>query len=879
MKLLTIKLFFLLVSSGIAVIFLLPTKIHATTLVSGDLIKGSSPTVYYYAPDEKRYLFPNQEVFFSWYSDFKNIKKISDKELANIPFSGRSVTFRAGSVLLKTANDSKVYFLEPGGILRWVSNAGLANKLWGSEWPKLVKDIPETLLENYTIGEPIKENKFPSGSIITDEDGANYYINSKGEKQKITGEAVEKNRFEKHFRGSRKKRFLKVYKDGAEINVENKELTDIFYSGSLSKQSSNLGTRLTVSLSEDNPGDGFLYLNKNRTSGVEALTDFGHFNFTAGNDGDISIQKIVFTLSGTMTSEKLSSFYLFLDQTEIAQVGISGKTTTISFENNNELFRVTKGSSKNIVIRGDVLSAIEASKTLQISIASQEAITSNQNPFLDGVFPLVGQKKLTEEIQILGKILVRSVSEPERTILGETKKEVWRLEFESKDRDIALEGIRLKLDGSMKKEDIKNFRLFYNKNQIGPTIEFMDENGMLWFNLKDSPFIVPQSQSRSLSLLADIVGGVDREFSFSLRRGSDIIAKDLFYKVYLRPNSADTFVPIKSEKSSKITLGDVEVISQKHTTKNILSLNESQMEFARFTIKPKGEDLKLTSLTITPTLKNGNDAQANSNPPSAIGGFRLILNDRQIKDTLTLNNNTPLTLSFQNEFVLPKDTNSSLKILADVFSPSGNAFDVNDTIEISFEEIKAEGIESHAYAKVPNFYTGLLTIKEEVFRARASNELSDKNLSSPTGKSSEENFLIGKFTLTAGPVYNVEFTQIVLKDNGSEIWNNEFESVFLSSGGKDPKNTKNSIAPKNTSFSSFSSSYVFQLNSAIKINKGKSYTFDVYASKLLSGATLQKEYVATFLKSVTYNEIVSSKDVRSQSFTDEISGQKIYFTK
>ena len=118
------------------------------------LIKGTSPSVYYYALDGNRYIFPDSETFLSWYDNFKNIKQISDQDLAKIPLGG-VVTFRPGS-LVKIRTDSKVYAVAKGGVLRWILSEDLARNLFGLNWYKMISDVPEVFFTNYKIGEPIR---------------------------------------------------------------------------------------------------------------------------------------------------------------------------------------------------------------------------------------------------------------------------------------------------------------------------------------------------------------------------------------------------------------------------------------------------------------------------------------------------------------------------------------------------------------------------------------------------------------------------------------------------------------------------------------------------------------------------------------------------
>ena len=48
----------------------------------GELVKASLAAVYYVGNDGKRYVFPNEKTYKTWWSDFSAVKTISDSELA-----------------------------------------------------------------------------------------------------------------------------------------------------------------------------------------------------------------------------------------------------------------------------------------------------------------------------------------------------------------------------------------------------------------------------------------------------------------------------------------------------------------------------------------------------------------------------------------------------------------------------------------------------------------------------------------------------------------------------------------------------------------------------------------------------------------------------
>lgn len=127
----------------------------AASFGTGDLIKGSLPAVYYYGANGKRYVFPNEKTYKTWYLDFSGVKTISDAELAAIQIGG-NVTYKPGVMMVKITTDPKVYAVAAGGTLRWVKTEAIAQALYGVNWSGKVEDIPDAFFTNYNLGEPIE---------------------------------------------------------------------------------------------------------------------------------------------------------------------------------------------------------------------------------------------------------------------------------------------------------------------------------------------------------------------------------------------------------------------------------------------------------------------------------------------------------------------------------------------------------------------------------------------------------------------------------------------------------------------------------------------------------------------------------------------------
>lgn len=130
-------------------------------LAPGDLIKtSSSASVYYYGTDDKRYVFPNQKTFATWFLNFDGVRTIPDDQMASFPIGG-NITYRPGSRLAKITTDPNVYWIDTGGHLRHIVSESAALNLFGADWSSRVDDIPDTFFFNYKSGDVIASGPLP----------------------------------------------------------------------------------------------------------------------------------------------------------------------------------------------------------------------------------------------------------------------------------------------------------------------------------------------------------------------------------------------------------------------------------------------------------------------------------------------------------------------------------------------------------------------------------------------------------------------------------------------------------------------------------------------------------------------------------------------
>lgn len=145
--------FFSLLLLAAAIFISSPTESQAA-VPNQSLIKGKTDAALYYVEGGKRYAFPTEKVFFSWYADFTSVVTVADTELASYSLAG-NVTYRPGNKLVKIATDSKVYAVSQYGVLRWLKTENIAKKLYGDDWNKKIDDVADTFFTNYLVGSDV----------------------------------------------------------------------------------------------------------------------------------------------------------------------------------------------------------------------------------------------------------------------------------------------------------------------------------------------------------------------------------------------------------------------------------------------------------------------------------------------------------------------------------------------------------------------------------------------------------------------------------------------------------------------------------------------------------------------------------------------------
>lgn len=146
------------------------------TLMPGDLFKvPANSAVYVVTPDLKRKYFPNSEVFSTWYENFSAVKTIPAVCVDNYA-NGGGVNYRPGSRLIKSSVSPVVYAVGMGNTKHEIANEAIARSLYGNDWAKLVRVVPDVFMSNYAVGYAFIEAKLHDGQLVNQKQSdAMYY--------------------------------------------------------------------------------------------------------------------------------------------------------------------------------------------------------------------------------------------------------------------------------------------------------------------------------------------------------------------------------------------------------------------------------------------------------------------------------------------------------------------------------------------------------------------------------------------------------------------------------------------------------------------------------------------------------------------------------
>ncbi|MCF7794984.1 hypothetical protein K9M50_01325, partial [Patescibacteria group bacterium] len=489
---------------------------------AGDLIKMDGlSAVYYLGDDGQRYVFPNESTYMSWYSDFSGVVTVPSSELYDYDMNG-NVTMRPGTNLVKITTDLTVYAVEPGGILRSIVSEENAIDLYGEDWADMVVDIPDSFFVNYEKGSELTAGEYPTGTLVQEEGSSDVYYVDNGEYRAFSGEAA----------------FLannlswdNVVTTDMDISATGTEITgfdsEIFNPAGGASASDGgdvpTGTGLSAALSSSTPAATTIPYN------VQGQV-YTSVNLTASNDGAVELTGLEIKRTGLGDPTNFDKVYVEVDGVRHGNKRTLGSDNVANLYFNTDSSKITipAGETVTLDVVADMKKASDDSTDGQnaLSIVSASAIDTGAT--VSGSFPIRGNEMSISSVGAPEVSFDLGSEADEVVYLGDVQVEVaeFDLNNDATSEDISFTEITLENSGSADANEVINYTLYNNSDEVVAGPVDADSNDMIRFVLDDA-MTIEDRDSETFVVKADIYDGRTGEILISLDETTDLKATGL----------------------------------------------------------------------------------------------------------------------------------------------------------------------------------------------------------------------------------------------------------------------------------------------------------------------------------------------------------------
>jgi len=535
-------------------------------------------------------------------------------------------------------------------------------------------------------------------------------------------------------------------------------------------------------------------------------------DFTAGAT-PVTVTNLVLTRSGLSQDSDLNNVYLYNGATKLAS-NLGFNNGAITFSNGAGLFTVPANTTYVVTVTVDVAGsgANSTGHIFQIGLASAANVTGGT---FSGNFPLNSNQFTIASVSNLATLTITSATSTASTTVnaGQLNDLVGQVTVQAGNNPVKVTSLTFTNIGSVTPSYLQNIKLMNGSAQLGATISSLNNNNIATFDLSGAPLMLTSGQSAVLSLYADITGGVNRTFQFSIQQSSDLQAVDTTYGVGIGASIQN----VPNNGGFPVTFSNVQinnggvVVSRDPAspTTNVVAGNTNQV-LAKFDVLASGDSIKFTQLnfTLTPSVAQ------------TVNNFRVV-DDQGAQIGTTVNATSSVSEgSGSLNYIIPANTTRVLTVYGDLSATS------TGSVSVTFG---AAGTTAQSYTTYSPVQGGVPQVPGNTLNilTAGSNLLVNQNygLGTPVSASAgAQKVRIGSYTLTAGQVNPINLTGVTLQVTSSVLTANPswLTNLQVFDGSTQLGQTYGTVAGGNT--------YSFNGNSPISIPANGSITLDVFAN-------------------------------------------------
>lgn len=494
------------------------------------------------------------------------------------------------------------------------------------------------------------------------------------------------------------------------------------------------GAPMTVALALDNPAGSNI--------GIGAVNvPVMKLNFTAGSQ-PMTVTNLVMTRSGLSQDADLNNVYLYDGGTRLA-TNLGFNNGKVTFSNSGGLFTVPANSTKEITVTADISTTAGGSHIFQLGIGNVADITATGGSFA-GAFPITSNAYTLATVSNLATLTVSGAATSTVNVnAGQTNYLVGQFNLQAGNNPVKVTFLRFTNIGSVTPSYLQNVKLMNGSTQLGSTITTLGSDNIATFDLSAAPLMLASGQTVVLSIYADITGGVNRTFQFSLQQASDIQAVDQMYGVGIGATAGSGLSWPIDFYNATINNGGLVISKDAATPTTYAVAGNTNQVFAKFDVLASGDSIKFNELDFQ-------NAGGNT-----ISNFRVVDDQgTQIGTTGSSVTTSYAAGSGNLNYIIPANTTRVLTVYGDLGSSASGTV----TITLGGGSSSAQSYTTYSSVSIGTVGGNALTVLTAGSNLTAA---LDYGLGSPVqAAAGASNVEIGSFTLTAGQVNAVNLTGV-----------------------------------------------------------------------------------------------------------------------
>ncbi len=584
------------------------------------------------------------------------------------------------------------------------------------------------------------------------------------------------------------------------------------------------GAPMTVTVASDSP------VAQSLASGAVNVAVL-KLNFTAGTK-DVTVTNLALTRSGLSQDADLNNTYLYDGATRLAtNLGINNGR--MQFANGTGLFTVPANTTKEITVTADVSTTATAGRIIVLGINSASDIVTADGSTFGGTFPVTSGNFTVASVTNLAALTISGYSSSTVTVnAGQTNYLVAQFTMQASNNPAKVTYVRFTNIGSVTPSYLQNIRLMNGSTQLGATVPALDSSNVVAFDLSNNPLMLTSGQTVNLSLYADVTGGVNRTFQFSIQQASDVHGVDTMYGVGIGATvsgySNGAGFPVQFYAGT-INNGGLVISKSSSTPSTYVVAGNTNQVLAKFDVLASGDAIKFNELDFS--LAGG----------QSYNNFRVV-DDQGVQIGTTASTLTAATYAAGSgnlNYIIPANQTRTLTVYGDLSSTASGTL----AITLGGGSSSAQSYTTFSSVTVPSTGGNSLSVLASTSNLTAA---LNYGLGSPVNASAGSQALkVASFSLTAGQINSISLTGVTIQTAANSTTAGYLRNVKVMIGSTQIGNSYATVTASQT--------MTFNASSPISIPANSTANVDVYAD------------VASSVTATTTNTLITLSGVNANT--------------